>query len=82
MSKNKTPQDEQGTVREIVVEETAGTEEAVERIEPTDEDIIKAMADAAFVIRKGAGTHDRRGVEARARELLAMLTAFQDIYKR
>jgi hypothetical protein len=73
MSKKKaepTPQDDE--VRQIVVE----------RIEPTDEEIIKAMADAALAIRKGAGTHDRRGVEARAREMLAMLAAFQDIYKR
>lgn len=58
------------------------TEETVRQIvvEPTDEEIIKAMSDSACAIRSGVGTHDRRGVEARARELLAMLRAFQDLY--
>ncbi len=59
------------TVRQIVVEP----------VEPTDEEIIKAMSDSACAIRSGVGTHDRRGVEARARELLAMLRAFQDLYR-
>jgi len=61
------------TVRQIVVEQ--------EQDEPTDEDIIKAMTDSACAIREGVGLHDRCGVEARARELLAMLRAFQELYR-
>jgi hypothetical protein len=62
------------TVRQLVVEHVPPAP-----VEPTDEQIVEAMVSA--VCGENPSHWRRIGVQQRAEELLAMLRAFQELYR-